>query len=251
MKSLKNKSLVFLSMALILGFLNSCKDEYTDPDNFNMGYDYYPDEVGHWVEYKVDSVIYDKFTDSIYYKTGYLRQVWDHEFTDNEGRRAVRVASSYRNNIEDTFNIHPPVMSYFVKTNSKVERVTADLRMVPLTFPVIDNYDWFGNNYIDTTYPDFEEYNDWLFTYQESKVTRTVGSLNFNNTATVIQNDYENKLERIYVEEAYAEEVGLIFKKWQMLELLTSDLTPYDSIPWPDRANKGFDITWTVIDYKQ
>jgi len=225
----------------------SCKEETIELTDSELGISYFPDRPDYWIEYEIDSVIYDKFTDSVYYHHGYLRQVWDSSFVDNEGRAARRMASYYRQNLSDPFDIHPPVMSYYVKTVEKVELISDNLRTISLVFPIVNDKKWHGNSYIASEYEDYTLYNDWLFYYTKSGLPANINGVSFPKTVTILQNDYENLIERIYAEEVYADGVGLIYKKWTDLNLQTSDLSGYVDIEWPERANQGVDISWQII----
>lgn len=240
-------ALIFPVFIVLIGMIIGCKVETIELTDSELGISYFPDRSGYWIEYKIDSVIYDKFTDSVYLHQGYLRQVWDSSFVDNEGRAARRMASYYRQNLSDPFNIHPPVMSYFIKTADKVEIISQNLRTISLVFPIINDKKWNGNSYIASEYEDYTIYNDWLFYYTKAGLPANINGIAFPKTTTIIQNDYENLIQRIYAEEVYADGVGLISKKWSDLKLQTSDLGDYVGIEWPDRANQGVDITWQII----
>ena len=84
------KHQLFLFAASLL--LASCKKE-TETVNFDLGYNYFPDDSGSFVIYKVDSVLYNNFNPAQLkrYSSYYLKEIINEQFIDNLGRTAKRV----------------------------------------------------------------------------------------------------------------------------------------------------------------
>ncbi|MGL4599751.1 MAG: hypothetical protein ACRCYO_19650, partial [Bacteroidia bacterium] len=72
-------------LVLVLVSVVACKKDKPVPD---LGYTYFPDQVGHWAIYEMDSTVYDDFTnDTVHYRYQ-IRELIESEFTDNQGRRS-------------------------------------------------------------------------------------------------------------------------------------------------------------------
>ena len=78
-----------LLLSLLPVFLVSCKKENALPED--MGYSYYPVNVGHWVIYDVDSISYNDFTGKIDSFKYQIRELVAGNFEDAEGRETQRV----------------------------------------------------------------------------------------------------------------------------------------------------------------
>ena len=85
---------------LVLIILFSCKKDETLP---NLGYTYFPDKIGTYITYEVDSFSQDEDwgpnTDTTY--KFQIKEVMRSYFTDNEGRKSIRI-ERYRKNFSLT-----------------------------------------------------------------------------------------------------------------------------------------------------
>ena len=113
---------VFCNLFTCSAFLFSitaCKQEI-DTVNIDMGYNYFPDDSGVYVIYKVDSMIFDDFTNTKRTSTKYLKEIVTDQFIDNLGRTAKRIERSYSDTITHTWQLYN--VFYVVKTNKVLER---------------------------------------------------------------------------------------------------------------------------------
>lgn len=243
------KTIFIISTLLLLVGICSCKKEIITPEENFLGKSFVPTELGHYVTYKVDSTIYDNFADTVYTQTSEIRELIESEFTDNEGRPAVRIARQFRKDASTAWENAATQMTYAVRTDEAYERVVDNLRFIPLVFPVEDGKSWRGNAFLDTENPSLTNYDDWLYRYFNEGIEQQFSGVTFENTVSVSQNDYNNAAEYIFSKEIYAENVGLIFKEQSFLELVSTSLPPLETNPWPERANTGVTVVWQVIDF--
>lgn len=244
------KKTIFILSALLLmiGFCSCKKKIYTPDENF-LGKSFVPLEVGHFVTYNVDSTVYDNFADTVFTVSSQIRELVESEFIDNEGRPAVRIARQFRKNNTIDWDNTPTQMTFAVRTDEVYERVVDNLRFIPLVFPVEDDKAWQGNAFIDTQDPALRDYDDWLYRYFNEGIQQQFSGVTFDNTVSVLQNDFNNAAQYIYSKEIYAEDVGMIYKEQSFLELVSSTLPPLETNPWPERANKGVAVVWKVVDH--
>lgn len=199
---------IIFGFILILG-VNACKDK-DDPEIPYLGLNYYPDEIGHWVIYDVDSTYkygFDLVTHHAHYQ---IKEIITDTFLDNEGRKTLRL-ERYR---KDSMS-YPDWTIYQVwtanKTASNLERYEDNYRYVKLQFPLTRNATWNGNS--KNTLNAF----DYIMT--DVHETETVGKLLFDSVSTVLHTDDTlNLIERTYEYEKYATNAGLVYRYSYRLE---------------------------------
>jgi hypothetical protein len=212
--------------------LFSCKHETLDP--VDVGYGYFPVNVGHWVMYDVDSTVWNDFIDvdsplhvqNFKYK---IKEVVESEFYDNEGRLTQRLERYQQ--LCDTCN-------WFIKdvwavnlTPSTAEKVEENQRFVKLAFPVESSSSWNGNAFNILGEQDYE-YNDLFEPY-------SVNNTSFDSTVTVIEKVDSNAIEAYNQYEVYAKNVGMVFRRYRAVHIdnLTHEITG------------GKDFTFKFISY--
>lgn len=250
-----NFTLLLLCVCAVLAtFTFGCGNEVEEP-TLDFGYEYFPTDSAFWAVYQVDSVIYSSFVsgnvDTISVQ---LREEYAGTFTDNEGRtaRIINRYIRYDNNIPWE-NINP-VVWYMVldKNKRQAERMEGELRFMKMVFPVTEGKTWLGNShfyrfiYDGISLPSCGG-NEWEHIYQDVGQPYELGSLNFNETATILQEDCDDSINKVYSEEVYAKGVGMVYKEQWVLN--TGDSTNPE--PWPNRAELGHIAVIKMIDYKQ
>lgn len=233
---------------LLLLTLFSCKKD--EPGEINLGYDYQPLEVGHWVEYQVDSIFFDDFNERIDTFTFFRRELLESEFADLNGEPNFRVEQSVKSNIDDAWQIIH--VASFKRTAINLQKVENDLRFVKFAFPPMVGKSWQGHIFINTggqaslEYLDRERF-DWTYRFTSVGEPMSMGGFNFSETAEIVQIDEENLFEKKFSKEIYAKNVGLISKEMLILETQA----PPSGVSFIDRAQKGFIVKYTISNFKQ
>jgi len=235
------KPLLLLLTALTIMF-SACKD-VTEDYPLELGVEYFPLEVGKWLVYEADSVIYNGFTGYVDTVNFFIRENVESEFTDNEGRQAYRIERSYRQNENEDWQLKD--IWYAVNDSQYAERVEENVRFLKLVFPITLNKTWKGNTYIDVNDSDLSYFADWDYQITNTNSTYQFGNINISNTVDVLQNDFETFIEKSYAKETYAKGVGLVFKELWQLE--TQDLG--NPVPWPNKAEEGFTYRQRLIEH--
>ena len=206
-------SLLFFLLAVAF---YSCHKETLTDSPAGMNKNYFPQDIGRWVIYDVDSVAHltdDDATDhpdtSIATYHYQLKEVLDSSFVDGEGNPAVRLSRYKRMN--DTLQWDFQAVWVENLTFNSAQRVEDNIRFVKLSFPIRLNRDWDGNAY--NTYPE-EDYS-----YSDIHVASTIGSLYFDSTITVLQNEDFNFIHRIFKQEIYANHVGMVYQQKDSLNI--------------------------------
>jgi hypothetical protein len=189
----------FLYIAVLSLITFSCKKEQ-DLSAIDLGYDYFPVQVGSFVEYKVDSTYYGITVEEYSY---YVREVITEEFLDNTGQNVFRIERSLKH-----FSSQPWILmdAWTQKRTTTVgERVEENIRYVKMEFPVEEGGTWKGNVY--------NTLGDWDYKYVNVDQPVDLGLLEFENSVTVEQRNVSNLVEEQVFKEIYAKGVGLVYKK--------------------------------------
>lgn len=236
-----------LIISTLIIFTISCKKNQTDTIDYDYGYNYFPDDSGHYIIYKVDSVLYNDFNKTVVYRTIYLKEKIGEQFLDNLGRKSKKILRYYSDSLYNEWELYN--VEYFVKTTQYLERVEENLRYIKLVFPNDKNLKWLGNRYITIPPPfilDSTNYylNDWKYTIKERDKYYDNGFKIFDSTLMVTQIQDSTAIFKTYSVEKFARNIGLVYKEFWMV---TGEINI--GSPWEDRAEKGFILRQYAIDY--
>lgn len=201
----------------------SCKDKSITLTSPPLS-DYFPMQAGKSITYRLDSTITTSFGAALTVHSYRVTDSIDAQITDGLGRQAYRIFRLY----SDTNGVAPykpqaTFQSVPVGTDW-VEYLDKNLRFMKLRFPIVDEFTWKGNSFIDVTSSSnttFNFYADWNYTYKNTGQPDTVLGVIFPQTVTVMQRDETiptgtfnpaNYQQRNYSIEVYAKGIGLIYK---------------------------------------
>jgi hypothetical protein len=216
---MKNNNKFFLIYILLIA--NACNREVITAENIELGKEYFPIETNKYVEYLVDSIVYDDFNKKVDTIRSEVRIMIGSDFEDNEGRDSKKRITYYRKNESEPWI---EVQNGYVTSSSmNIEVLENNLRFIKMVFPVKENTKWFGNTYISTQFnPELQWLNNknWDYKYENLSKPFNNGVLTFNSTALINQiNDYtgdsinsNSYSDRTFSQEVYAKNVGLIYK---------------------------------------
>lgn len=232
---------------LVLGIAGCTEDELPAPD---LHADYYPVHIGHWVNYAVDSIRFDDFTDPVTIDTlsVQIRHAITDTFRDLDGRLVHRLERFRRPDEASSWAID--AVGEVLRTERNIQEDLFDLRFVRLIFPPRDGATFEGHVYINTagnppySYLDPDRY-DWTHRVVDVHQPFTVGALTFDSTVTVQRIDDENAFEKKLGVDVYAKGVGLVYRDLLILETQQ----PPSGVPFVDRAERGFIVRYRAIDH--
>lgn len=237
-------ALIFLAISLTL---SSCYDE--DLSGIDLGYDYFPVELGRYVTYEVDSIWRDDIIGPIGSgNVSYvLRDLNESIFIDEEGREAIRIERSRLANgtviIKDIWS--RVVIPAFAEQNEE------NVIFVKHNFPIVAGKSWDGH--IRATPQSIQEYygaanipTDWDYTYSAVNEPYTIGGLTFDSTVTVIQIDRPAVFGiSVYAKEVYAKHVGMVHKQLMVYNVQQGANSP------SGRDSIGYEFEMRAIDFGQ
>lgn len=213
-KSFKHRISIFSSFPLFPYFLisfisvfpSSCKKDEA-PD---VGYNYYPDRVGKYVIYEVDSISKDDLLNVDDTFKMQLKEVIESIYLDNQGRPTMRI-ERYKKFYSSTTPYDSMEWTLTdvwsaTRTGTTLETNEENISYTRLIFPVRKNgTSWDGNA------PNIFE--AWGYEYTAVDVPETINSFSFDSVATVSEINTTNLVETKYSEAKYAKNVGLVYRK--------------------------------------
>lgn len=198
---------IFFVLFIIICSTWSCKKDKA-VETVDMGYTYFPEQVGSFVVYDVDSFYYNDFSDHIDTFKFQLKEKIESIFQDNQNRPTMRIERYVRS--------YDPKIPYpsipwkmrnvwtANRTLTTAERVEGNIRYNRLIFPVSSKSSWNGN-----AQNTLEPLNySYLFVDQP----RTIGKIAFDSVLQVNQQDETNLISKKYAIEKYARHIGLTYK---------------------------------------
>jgi hypothetical protein len=216
---------------------SSCEQDDAETD---IGWGYFPTEIGHWVAYEIDSTVYDDFegdTDVYRYQ---VKEVLESSFIDNQGRPTVRV-ERYRRNYDPAvpYDSIPWYLSRvwaFTRTNGNGEKMEENERFIRLSFPAAQGKTWNGNAY--------NTIGQWNYKYKELDVPYSLAPFAFDSTCLVEQKNEVNAISHRVYKERYAKNIGMIEKN-----VVDVRDTGFGPVPVINRIYSGVIYNIKIVDY--
>jgi hypothetical protein len=226
----------------------SCKKEKQQA--VDMGYSYFPDKVGNYIVYDVDSFYYNDFSDHVDTFKFQLKEKVESVFQDNQNRPTMRLERYVR--FYDRLNPYPLIPWKLRNvwaanvTATTAEKVEENLRYTKLIFPVSSKSNWNGN--IQNTDPPLN------YSYAFADLPKTIGKFTFDSVLQVNQQDETNLISKKFYIEKYARHVGLAYK--QVIDVQSQPDGVPDSLlpiwiatPIMDRVDAGIQYIMTIHSY--
>ncbi len=232
----------YFPLAVVLLGLSSCTEEQdVSPD---LGYDFYPLQVGKYWEYQVDSVVYDDDgarvdTAQLFFREEIVEQRLD------EAGDTVYVAERSERYYADAPWLIREVFS-LRRTRTQAIRTENNLSFIKLIFPIRRNKRWDGNLFFNSSLnipvagENVQPFLYWEYRYSDVK----------NDTVIVQLADYEISNKDIrHAQEKYTKGVGLTERTWTILSTQCGGQGTLDcgNLPWSEKAERGFIISQKLI----
>lgn len=186
----------------------SCKKDVETVPPVNMGYNYFPEDIGSYVIYEVDSIAYDDKSHAPDTTRYLLKEVIASSFIDNSGRPTLRIERFKKMYVDtvpyDSIAWVGPRVWYANKTATSAEKVEENKRYIKLVFPSKEGKEWDGNS--------FNSLGEKLYEIISSDESESLNGVAFDSVVTVKQYEQIDFIEYIYEMEKYARNVGLIYK---------------------------------------
>ncbi len=223
----------------------------------DYGYEYFPLEVGKYLVYNVDSTVYSRNQEGEIIpqiRSSQLKEEIVDSYIDGSGNEVFKIERFERTNSSSPWRVKDVWVTHI--ENNQAHRVEENYRFIKMIFPINENgIPWDGNAFIDelTTISvageSLQPFKYWAYEYQEVDLFKYIGGFDFDSTLTIIQADENNAIERRFAKETYAKGVGLVEKEMKIFDSQCEFVQCYPDIPWEEKAEEGFIMRQTIIDY--
>lgn len=201
------------------------------PESVSLGTDYYPTQIGKFVEYDVDSTIYNNLTQTVVTYKYRIKEKFTALFKDNEGKDAIRIERFVkRYNAQKPYDSIPYTIKEVWMANAdekKIQVVENNIRYTKLIFPVQKNASWNGNA--------LNTLGEWLYNYKYVDVKENVGGVPLEKVLQVIQRDDATLINKQFYAEKYAKGIGLVYR--EIMDITSNNVQP--GVPIEQRIENG------------
>lgn len=213
------KKFGYLLMFFAAAVFSGCSDEDNEVGETISGQAYFPVNIGDYRIYNVEDKrwLQNEVIDSTVFQ---LRERVDTVFTSLAGETTYKIVRSKRLTQADAWADDSVIT--VVVTSSQVKRMTDNVTEVKMVFPVAENKQWDPNVY-NTREPGSAHYAD-----VKNPLAYTLGNNQFTKTLKVVVSDFESVFNHDFREEVYAENVGLIYKKYDVINYCNVDICDFD-----------------------
>ncbi|MBK7407663.1 MAG: hypothetical protein IPL49_15190 [Saprospirales bacterium] len=241
----------FLILILSLFLIETACKEVEDPFQLPETEDaeYYPLEVGKYWVYVVDSTIFDKNAPQpILTSRTFVKEEVIDTFLDLTGRPWYRIERFER--VSDTLPWTIQQVVAATISGNEALRTENDLTFIKLLFPASQYKKWDGNKlfdpftWVDISGETLQMFRDWEYQVLSTGISDTINGQIYSEVATIKNADKD--LGEIYrfAQEKYARNVGLVARELWILDTQVFE----DSIPWLEKAEKGFILNQRLIE---
>jgi hypothetical protein len=249
----------FLVFLLSAGYLSCVKEGVHFPED--IGDAYYPLVTGKFLEYRVDSIIFDdagfgNSTDTI---TAYIRETVGEQKVDGAGDTIFILERRWRRSADDPWLL----TNLFTAGKNQFEaiRQEGNLRFQVFTFPLDKTRRWRMTSYINPQVDvpvgseSLEVYNFWesrVLSYDSSGVA---GDFAFDAPNLMVVSQASNDDDPLHlrvVRETYVRNVGLVSRDMEILDsrcIRLGDPSLCAGQSWDEKAEKGFKLRQVLVNY--
>ncbi len=249
-----------LGALVLISFLACGNDDPINMQGVENSRAYFPLALGRFVDYQVDSVVFDDAPggnkkDTISFQ---VREEVVHLDLTQLGDTLYYIHRFRRDSAAMPWSLTDVWTARYEENN--VLRTEENLTFRKMTLPLYKGLEWISTAYINPQTPVkigtevLEPYQYW-----ESRVTAIddsmqVGDYRFppGTIMQVIQTDTDDQLTKRYVHEVYARGIGLVSRRDTILDSRCIDLgdfTPCIDKAWSEHASKGYILSQLILDH--
>ena len=241
---------ILLFTVLLVSIFSCSENEIEVPDDSIFGYEYFPLGLGYEWIYAVDSVLISQAGTNNVISSSFIKEELIEVITDTDDKKEFKLQRSYK---KDSISQWQITDIWIVQSDESLAiRKEENLSFVKLVFPAVDGTKWDGNIFFDDEkkFPVAAEnitvYKDWEYQINEI-ASKTVGGTLYSDVLDVSHIDDVTFISKRFSTESYAKGIGLIERKMEIFDTQNGDT----SLLWVDRAEKGFQLTQTLVSFKK
>lgn len=228
----------------ILFQMTSCDWNKQEELELDMGYDYYPLELGQERFYAVDSIVYDPVPGGTARDSSrtLVREIVADTLRDLQGQLLYRIERYERKDASLSWEIRAV---YAEQQNGRqLFRTEDNLRQIKLVFPPLEGSFWNAFAFFpEITRQEvagelLEIFKGWTPQIRTSGSPWAVNGRSYGETVEVRLAEFETRIELRRVSERYARGVGLVYREMYILD--TQCIAACQNQSWEQKAEKGF-----------
>ncbi|MEM9850041.1 MAG: hypothetical protein AAF847_19275 [Bacteroidota bacterium] len=242
--------LTILAFSTLLLF--ACQEETLPAAELNAGYDYYPLEVGKYITYQVDSILYDPTDGRIVRDTSsvQMRESITKSFPNESGVMLYEIERAERQNEQEAWEVKDVYSTY--RTDFQAVRTEENLRFLKMVFPLNRGNNWEGIDFdkdiiVEIAGEEVEIFKNWESVVTKVNEPLSIGNFSFEETTTVELARDTNSIELRSAFEQYAKGIGLVYREISVLN--TQQIGVDESVRWETKAEQGFLLYQRIIDF--
>lgn len=247
----------FFALSLLLAIAACGTDPVVQPGVDNSK-EYFPLEVGQYIEYQIDSIVFDDAPGGNT-KDTVTFQVREETVTYNvsvSGDTLYYIHRFRRNQPSLPWALTDVWTAHYGENNAL--RTEENLTFRKMTMPLYKGLKWIGTAYINPQTSvligteHLEPYEYWESSVEAIDDSARVGAYSFpaGQVMQVSQSDSDDDLQKRYVHETYARGIGLVARTDTILDSKCIDLGDFGPCidkPWTVHASKGYILSQVMI----
>lgn len=210
-----------------------CRKNQLEPKPNDVGYGYFPLDIGNTWIYQVDSINYDAFAKSIDTFSFLVKRVVVDTVLDNQGVRSSVVECFRTDSLTGAYKLDRTYTKRIVDYRAEV--IDSNVRVINLVFPPTLYKYWDANAYNTKPKTEYE-----ILDIMENEVIDTT---TYPDVIHVVQRDESFKTLRNYGIEKYAKNIGLVYAQ----QIYWTKKTIGDTSEIPD----GYDYTYVLKSFEK
>lgn len=209
MKRSINFLLFFVVSALVTMSMYSCKLQSIDPEDVDLGYDYYPLEIGRYIIYNEYDTIYN--TEDVMDTMYQVKEIIHSSFMEGTDEK-FEVYRFAKKTTDSDWPIQPDSVWTVVRTANQLLRTESNIEYIKLVFPVKEGKTWNGNAK-NTSGPITS--SDKFYKMSEVNKPYTINTILYPSTLTMtISNQADPIVSKDIRYDVYARGIGFVKKDY-------------------------------------
>ncbi|MFH2141810.1 MAG: hypothetical protein ABIJ97_05275 [Bacteroidota bacterium] len=226
------KYLFFVSLFLVLF---ACKKDKNQESSID--YSYFPDQTGMWYIYNIEYINIDRPL-GIFDTTRYqIKEIIESKYFDDTGNEAMRIERYKRDDENSAWEIKDVWSACLL--NLSLHKTEENVKYIKLIFPVSEGKKWDGNAY--------NQYENQIYEITEIDVPATINQNDFDSVLTVTQANDSSLIDKTFIIEKYAKNVGLIYR--QAIDIFSNTTLFNPNLPIEQRVSTGTFYKQELIQY--
>lgn len=251
---------IHLFLFLLILVAVACNDQAINQQGVDNSREYFPLEIGSYIEYQVDSIVFDDAPggnkkDTISFQ---LREEVVSMQVSSSGDTIYYLHRFRRNEQGQPWILKDVWTTYYDENNAL--RNEENLIFRKMTHPLYKGLYWIATAYINPQTSvrigteNLEPYEYWESAVLAIDEAAEIGSFKFpaGQVMQVKQTDSDDGLFKRYVHESYARGIGLVARTDTILDSRCIDLGDFGPCigqPWTTHASKGYILSQVMTDH--